>query len=387
MAHTKRYPGTIEKRGRALRVILYAGGKRYSFTLPTTDRREAVEFARRKHAELERLVDRERHGLPGAISMGALFDKYEHERLPLVSENTRRAYSISLALFRGFFVDRLGNLRVGEVRPGHVKDFLNWRRTHSRGRAVASNRTLQKDRATLHAVFAFAEEVELREGNPVGRVSVPKADPRDPVILSDEQYELLLAACGDRSMLSLYVLLLGETGARCESEALRLKWDDIDFEGGFLKIATGRDGHRTKSGKGRWVPMTPRLKQAVRDHFARFRFATYGGSPTPWVFHHERSRRNAAAGERIRSLRSSFKAAACRASAPADLHQHDLRHRRVTKWLAEGRNPVLVREAVGHSDLRTTMAYSHLVREHLSSLVSEAGEDQIDLRSRSAMAT
>ena len=238
---------------------------------------------------------------------------------------------------------------------------------------MASNRTLQKDRATLHAIFAFAEELELREGNPVGRVSVPKADPRDPVILSDEQYEKLLAACGDRSMLSLYVLLLGETGARCESEALYLRWEDVDFEGGgFLKIASGRDGHRTKSGKGRWVPMTPRLKQALRDHFAQFRFATYGGSQTPWVFHHERSRRRANAGERIASLRSSFSAAAEKAGLPKELHQHDLRHRRVTTWLAEGGNPVHVKEAMGHSDLRTTMAYTHLAREHLQCLVGRS---------------
>lgn len=91
-----------------------------------------------------------------------------------------------------------------------------------------------------------------------------KADPRDPVILSDDQYERLLGACADRPMLSLYVLLLGETGARCGSEGLRVRWEDVDFERGFLRIASGRDGHRTKSGKRRWVPMTLRLKQAMR---------------------------------------------------------------------------------------------------------------------------
>lgn len=369
MARTKRHPGTIEKRGRSLRVILYAGGKRHSFTLATTDRREAVEFAKRKHAELERLVDRERHGLPGSMSMAALLDKFDAERLPLLAESTCRTYSISLGLFREFFIERFGNLRVDQVRPGHVKDYLNWRRTHSRGRAVASNRTLQKDRATLHSVFAFAEELELREGNPVGRVSVPKADPRDPVILSDDQYERLLSECAERPMLSLYVLVLGETGARCESEALYLRWEDVDFEGGFLRIASGRDGHRTKSGKGRWVPMTPELKDAVREHFARFRFAMYRGEQTPWVFHHPWARRRASAGERIQSLRRAFAAAARRAKLPADLHQHDLRHRRVTTWLAEGKNPVHVKEALGHTDLRTTMGYTHLAREHLKSLV------------------
>lgn len=369
MARTKRHPGTIERRGKSLRVILYAGGKRHSFTIPTLERREAVEFARRKYSELQDRVARERHGLPGSMAMSRLLEKFEQERLPLLAANTRRTYGNSLRLFKKFFVEILGDPRVEQVRPGHVKDFLNWRRTRSNPRGVVKNRTLQKDRATLHAVFAFAEELELREGNPVARVSTPKADPRDPVILSDVEYERLIEACSDRPMLATYVMILGETGARCESEVLHLRWEDVDFQGGFIRIASGRDGHRTKSGRGRWVPMTPRLKEAIREHFACFRFASYGGMQSPWLFHHTQCRRRATAGNRIASLRNSFTGAASRADIPPDFHQHDLRHRRATTWLAEGANPVYVKEALGHADLRTTMGYTHLVRENLRPLV------------------
>jgi len=59
---------------------------------------------------------------------------------------------------------------------------------------------------------------------------------------------------------------------------------------------------------------------------------------------------------------------------PDALHQHDLRHRRVTTWLAEGRDVVKVKEAMGHSDLRTTMGYTHLAREHLRDLVDSSPE-------------
>lgn len=51
--------------------------------------------------------------------------------------------------------------------------------------------------------------------------------------------------------------------------------------------------------------------------------------------------------------------------------QHDLRHRRVTTWIAEGRPVTLVREAVGYADLATTMRYTHLAKEHLRALVEE----------------
>ena len=175
---------------------------------------------------------------------------------------------------------------------------------------------------------------------------------------------------GHNPFLQLYALVLGESGMRCESEALWIQWGDIDLEGGFIKIVSGRGEHRTKSGHGRWVPLTDRLRQALRDHSASYRPRTYAGNRSPWVFHHDCRRRRAAAGGRIGSLRRAFHNAVTRAELPAGFTQHDLRHRRITTWLGEGKSAVLVKEAVGHSDLRTTMAYTHLSREHLKALVS-----------------
>lgn len=56
---------------------------------------------------------------------------------------------------------------------------------------------------------------------------------------------------------------------------------------------------------------------------------------------------------------------------PGELSENHLRHRRVTTWLADGKSAALVREAKGHADLRTTLGYSHLAKEHLRALVEE----------------
>ena len=42
-----------------------------------------------------------------------------------------------------------------------------------------------------------------------------------------------------------------------------------------------------------------------------------------------------------------------------------------------GKNPVHVKEAVGHADLRMTMAYTHLVRENLRGLVDEPDREVV----------
>jgi integrase len=60
---------------------------------------------------------------------------------------------------------------------------------------------------------------------------------------------------------------------RCESEALRLRWEDVDLNRRFTRVVSGRDGHRTKNGKTRLVPVTDRLLTAMRQHFADYGLA------------------------------------------------------------------------------------------------------------------
>ena len=102
-----------------------------------------------------------------------------------------------------------------------------------------------------------------------------------------------------------------------------------------------------------------------------------GRTAVPLGLHHEVDRRHAKAGERMRNLRRAFASAVKRAELPADLNPHDLRHRRVTTWLAEGRSPAIVQKAMGHSSIRTTLGDSHLVDSDLLQLVDESSEEEL----------
>ena len=381
-SRAKRHPGTFEDIGANYRrLILYVGGKRHTFKLETRDAKACEKFAREKLRELQKQVDRRRLGM-GDTRFSELLALYRRDVLPTKSAGTQRSYLDSLGLFAEYFVDVLNDPTLDAIAARHVDGYLTWRRNQRRAgkhqkatTAPISNRTLAKDRAVLFRLFTVADRLELCSGNPVARTEAPKADPRSPVLLTDEQYEKLLAECAHSPQLWLYALALGETGGRCLSEVLHLKWEDVDLADGFIEIRSGDDGHRTKSGKSRFVPMTARLLAAMKDHAARCRLVTYEGKRTPWVFHHERARRGCVAGERVKSMRSAFDTAQKAAGIPDTFHRHDLRHRRVTSWLAAGANPVHVREAMGHSDLRTTMGYTHMSKEHLRGLASLAAPE------------
>lgn len=373
--------GNVERRGKSYRIQLCVAGTVHRFSVRTTDLRVAQAAARQRHAELEHAHNRRLEGLPDVVRMSVLLDEFEAQLASRVA-GTRRAYGDSIKPIRKYFVDIAGNLPVDKVRAAHIDAYVDWRRTHRlAGRRKTdggplSARSLNKDRSILHRLFAIAERREYCPSNPVKRTERQKGDAHEAVILTQEEYRRLLTASAENPTLALFALALGETGMRCESEALHLRWQDVSFETGFITVVSGREGHRTKSGKSRLVPMTPELTSALKAHYAAYRFA----SQSQYVFHHTSTKRHHTNGGRIFSLRCAFKNAAKRAKLSTRFRQHDLRHRRVTTWLAEGKSPVLVMQAMGHSRLETTMMYYKYLPEHLRGLVDASPSTASALR-------
>jgi integrase/recombinase XerD len=375
----RKHPGSIDRVGKRWRIRLGVAGQvhTWSFDAATKDqpgmtKAEVEQFAREKDAELR---GRAQLHMPGPMPFSAVLTRFEDEILPDLAANTRKTYGYSLTAFRTYFVDKGSDPMVHAIHSGHIDSFLAWRRTHGPDGTKRDNplspRSRAKDRACLHAVFAFAKRKKLTQGNPVEDVKPPKGDQREPIILDADEYERLLAATVHNPMLHTFVLVLGETGMRCESEALWLRWKDVDFPKKRITVESIRKGRRTKSGKSRKVPMSGRLRDALKGHFEQFRFAKYGDVQPEWVFHHQHTRRHATAGDRVGTFRRAFANAVERAKVPTDLVQHDLRHRRVTTWLDEGYPVQKVQKAMGHADIRTTMMYEHLLDSTTDELVAK----------------
>lgn len=381
MSRSDTYAGSIDRHGNSWRWRVMLDGKLHTYKLPRDgdkklppdpDKEDVAEFARREYEALKEDV---RKGRGRAIHFSSLLDRYLEDVVPGLAEGSQTTYAGAIARFRLFFVDNGIDPLVRAMDAGDCDSYLAWRRMHSpdgsKRDEPLSGHTVQKDRSVLSCVFSKAVAWDHREANPVAKTNTPNADDRDPVILTEEQYERLLdeASASKNPMLGLYVLLLGETGVRSDSEASWLQWVDLDLQNGFLRVRSGRGGHRTKSGDGRWVPLTARLREALRDHAARYRMRTYNGTRSPWVFHHEFAFKKVTAGDRMANMKRGFANAAERAGLPEEFRKHDLRHRRVTTWLSADRSPAKVQKAMGHSDLKTTLGYYKFVREDLKSLV------------------
>jgi site-specific recombinase XerD len=67
-----------------------------------------------------------------------------------------------------------------------------------------SNRTREKDRAVARKMFEKAIKWRWVRHNPVAATDEPKGENRDPVILSQKEYDRLLTKCPHDPMLHLW---------------------------------------------------------------------------------------------------------------------------------------------------------------------------------------
>jgi integrase len=144
-----------------------------------------------------------------------------------MAESTRARYLQTLRVFK-LFLDENGASNLSAINRPFIEKFKVWRLAKIQEKKFSrGGRGLALDIAILHRVFAVAAEAELITKNPVTLEGKPGDSPENGAQpFRGEQLTKLRQAAGD-DLLAL--LLLRWTGLR-GSDAVRLVWDEIDFE-------------------------------------------------------------------------------------------------------------------------------------------------------------
>ena len=208
-------------------------------------------------------------------------------------------------------------------------------------------KTVNNILATLNRMLAIAVEWGVIESLPctIRHLRVPCSS----MAFHDfEAYERLLEAASTiDTNAGVIVLLGGEAGLRC-GEMMALEWSDVDFDRGCLEVERSEwKGQVTvpKGGRGRRLPMTVRLSDALRQH------------------RHVRGRRVLCerSGRTFtqKMVRSRVRWAECRADlCPKGVHA--LRHTFCSHLAMRGAPAKAIQELAGHKSLATTQRYMHL---------------------------
>ncbi|MFH1435574.1 MAG: site-specific integrase, partial [Pseudomonadota bacterium] len=181
--------------------------------------------------------------------------------------------------------------------------------------------------------------------NPARGVKPLREPPGRMKFLSPEQARILLDACPPH--IKLLVLLLMMSGMRL-GEAIRLLWDDIDFERNVIIVRDSKIGER------REVPMTDTLRDALSraDRRCDHVFCTPAGKPYACT----------------RSIWETFKRATRKAGID-DLRLHDLRHHFASSLRMKGADLLDIMEYLGHKSLEMVRRYAHVTTQRKQEVI------------------
>jgi site-specific recombinase XerD len=189
--------------------------------------------------------------------------------------------------------------------------------------------------------FRFLSHVTLGHPRADFRVPAPKQPQKLPEILSRQEVWHLLEAC-DTPRDRLVLATTYAAGLRV-SEVVARKVSHIDADRMTIRVEQG------KGRKDRYVPLSPRLLQALR--------ADGRTVPPPlWLFANR-------AGTRLIDVTVAQKISTA-AKRQAGLLKHGgihaLRHAYATHLMEAGRDVHYVQHLLGHRHVTTTMRYFHL---------------------------
>lgn len=262
-----------------------------------------------------------------------------------------------------------------ELGAPDVEEFL----THLAVRRKVSAATQSQALQALLFLYRHVLGIELPWLDGITRASQPR---RLPVVLSRAEVRALLAQLQGTPWLVASILY--GSGLRL-TEGLRLRVKDLALERGELVV------REAKGGKDRVTMLPATLERAVRSHLERLRAwydeerrlarpgvtlpaalaRKYPQAAARWgwqyLFPAATLCRNPYTGELARHhlhekvVQRAVQAAVLRAGLAQPASCHTLRHSFATHLLEDGYDIRTVQELLGHSDLKTTMIYTHVM--------------------------
>lgn len=257
------------------------------------------------------------------------------------------------------------NIKAKDLLPRHLECY------YAEKLESLSRNTVHKHHSNIFSALEYARKNRIVTVNVAADIKFKKAKTRKVGrFYTLQQIERLLwAVRGDK--IEVPIMLISQLGLR-RSEALGLKWDDVDFFNHTLSIHSvvvyiGTESTYVEGTKSESSTRTLSLSSALEDYLKKVQYRQaenkkrYGNS-----YHDDNFICTCENGEVIKPqcLTTRFKKL-LKANDLPEIRLHDLRHSAATNLLAQGFSLKDVSEWMGHADISTTAnIYGHVLEEH-----------------------
>lgn len=308
---------------------------------PVSSRTGARRWAEARERELFQRGMAPKPDKPKDVPTLSAFEKRYMDGHVKANRQKHSTFTSKESIFKSQLIPHLGSKRLDQITNEDVQKLKASLTHHSRKH---TNNVL----TVLSTVLKAAVEWNVIDTLPC-TIKLVKVAPGEREFFDFDDYERLLeAAQAIDPRTHLLVLLGGSAGLRV-GEILALEWPDVDFRRGLLTIqrAEWRGVVDTpKSGRGRRIPMTTRLAEALKAHrHLRGPRVLYRDDGTTVT---------------AKLLKGWLATAEKRAQLPIKGNTHKLRHTFCSHLAMRGAPAKAIQELAGHADLSMTMRYMHL---------------------------
>jgi len=289
---------------------------------------------------------------------------------------------------REAFINRMGDLALDEITPEVLRHWLLWlqgkdtdleKPAPPAGMKTATLSSAGVDRhfRTLKAFLNWCEQEELIHRSPFRKVKRPQVEHKSPDVLTEvEAYHLLdcVRTNGDRNSYRDYCLhlLLLDSGVRL-NECYMLNVADVNLTEGFMIVRHGKGKAGAKS-RQRNAVLGLECRRALSLYVLKYRRAVQGETA---LFVNEHGYRLAKSSIQ-HIITKDLKKYVHRDLVRWGPHTH--RHTFVTFGLRYSGDIERTRKRAGHSNVKTTQGYGHLVMNDL--LYEDGSPVDVILRNR-----
>lgn len=284
------------------------------------------------------------------------FDLCKRYAEAIQEKRTHRRDVQHIEVYKAFF----GNRRLSDMQENDVliQAYIRARlagtiETDGKRWNPVRRTTVNRDLAILKHMFNLGREWKMCTMNPIKRGMIDRRADQAAMrttYLEPDEVRAYLVAC-ERQYYPVAAAAIF-TGMR-KSEILGLTWDRLDLINRVVHL------DYTKGGKRREV----KIPEILTDTLRKLESRRHGG----FVFLNRD-------GQPYRDVRSAHNAALNRSGIRKAVVFHDLRHTFGTLLAKHCHDLNLVREALGHADITTTMRYAHVIpgvhREAIEGLAS-----------------
>lgn len=261
-----------------------------------------------------------------------------------------------------------GSKRLNEITPS---DIINWQNSiRKKGYSQTYLRMLQNQ---ITAIFNHAQRIYNLDNNPCKKVKkMGKSDAGNLDFWTYEEYQKFIDVVDKKSYYYVIFEILFWTGCR-SGELLALDRESINFENNQIYISKTyyRNDKRDiitspkTEGSIRTIDIPEFLTDEIRDYYNR-------------LYDYPKEKRLFPIG--AEALQHKMKRDIIKAGIKK-IRVHDLRHSHVAYLIHQGVQPLIIKERLGHQDIKMTLnTYGHLYPSEQKKVALMLGEKKLEVQ-------